>query len=56
MCWRVGNAFLLSATVDDIGNGVIRTAIGCVRGHGRVFPGMVSFWCVQLQGWNKGRT
>jgi hypothetical protein len=28
MCRRVGNAFLLSATVDDIGNGVVRTGIG----------------------------
>jgi hypothetical protein len=24
MCWRVGNAFLLSATVDDIGNDMVR--------------------------------
>jgi hypothetical protein len=38
MCRRVGNAFLLSAMVDDIGNGVVRTADG-VRGLGRAFPG-----------------
>ena len=28
MFWRVGNAFLLSATVDDIGNGMVRIDIG----------------------------
>jgi len=28
MCRRVGNAFLLSATVDDIDTGMVRTGIG----------------------------
>jgi hypothetical protein len=56
MCWRVGNAFLLSATVDDIGDGCDGTEIGA---RGRLecsFPTEFHFGAFNFRAGIKGRT